>query len=156
MTYTEKHGHILMYIFITVAVVGLLDSIYLAYSYYSGTPLSCELIAGCNEVAQSPYSYIAGISLPTIGIVYYLFTISNAVYHFVRRTTLSVTILSFLTTLGLFVSIYFVYLQIYIIGAICIYCMGSAISATILFILGVLMRRHHVREHEDFNRELEV
>jgi uncharacterized membrane protein len=43
-------------------------------------------------------------------------------------------IASLFTMCGFLTSLLLVYLQIFVIGAICIYCMGSATSSTLLFI----------------------
>jgi len=139
--------HSLIYLFLIVAVIGFVDSLYLAIAYYTGTPLSCETINGCNEVAQSGYSYVAGVSLPTLGIIYYAFTMLNIFLYLFKPVNYTVTILAFLTTLGLLASLYFIYLQLYVIGAICIYCMISAVAATILFVISIFIRRHHIKYH---------
>jgi len=139
--------HKLIYLFLVLAVFGFIDSLYLAIAYYTGTPLSCEIIDGCNEVANSEYSYIAGLSLPTLGIIYYTFTVINVFMFLFKRSNYTVTVLSFLTTLGLLASMYFVYLQLYVIKAVCIYCMFSALVATLLFVISIFIRRHHIRHH---------
>lgn len=142
-----KIPHLLTYLFLIMAIAGFINSLYLAISYYTGTPLSCELITGCNEVAQGPYSYIAGVSLTTLGIIYYTFTVLNIILYTFWRNKYNVTVLAFVTTLGLFASLYFVYLQLYIIKVICIYCMISATTATLLFVLSIFIRQHHLSQH---------
>jgi len=47
---------------------------------------------------------------------------------FIRRLLFFITILGFLS------SIYFLYVQAFLIGAFCIYCIVSAITSTILFL----------------------
>ena len=140
--------HILLYIFLALAIVGLADSAYLTNAYYTGSPLSCETIPGCNEVAKSPYTQIAGVSLPVLGVIYYTFTIFNALLYLFRRTTYASTLLAYLTTLGFFVSAYFTYVQVELIKAVCIYCMSSAVIATILFGIGTFIRKHHLEYHD--------
>lgn len=145
----SKSTHILIYIFLTLGILGLVDSLYLAYAYFTGTSLSCEIISGCNEVAQSPYSHIAGVSLPMLGVIYYVFAVSNALLYLYNRSTYAATVLAFATTVGFLASAYFVYAQIFLIGAICIYCMFSAGSATILFLIATSIRTHHIAFHDD-------
>jgi len=145
----SKSTHVLIYAFLVLGILGLIDSLYLAYAYFTGTPLSCELISGCNEVAQSPYSHIAGVSLPTLGVMYYLFAVSNALLYLYSKSTSAATVLAFATTVGFLASAYFVYAQLFLIGAICVYCMFSALSATILFLIGTFIRTHHITYHDD-------
>jgi len=144
----SKGMHILIYVFLVVTLVGLADSVYLAVAYFTGTPLSCEIISGCNEVANSPYSHIAGVSLPAIGVIYYIFAVINALYYLIARSSAGATMLAFSTTVGFLASLYFEYLQVFVIKAICIYCLISAIAATILFFIGVFVRKHHIRYHD--------
>jgi len=143
-----KQMHVLIYVFLILGILGLADSIYLAHAYFTGTPLSCEVISGCNEVAQSPYSSIAGVSLPALGVIYYVFAVSNALLYLYNRSTYAATVLAFATTVGFLASAYFVYAQLFLIGAICMYCMFSAASATILFLIGTFIRRHHLAFHD--------
>ncbi|MBP9816981.1 MAG: hypothetical protein KBD05_03045 [Candidatus Pacebacteria bacterium] len=42
-----------------------------------------------------------------------------------------------MTTLGAAASVYFLYVQVYLIDAICIYCLGSALASFLLFGLTV-------------------
>lgn len=140
--------HILLYVFLALAILGLADSAYLATAYYTGTPLSCELIPGCNDVAKSPHTQIAGVSLPVLGVIYYVFAVFNALLYLFRRTTYAATLLAYLTTLGFFASAYFTYVQMELIQAVCIYCMGSAVIATVLFGIGIFIRGHHLEYHD--------
>ena len=145
-----KPLHILIYLFLVLGILGLIDSVYLALAYFTGTPLSCEIISGCNEVAQSPYSSIAGISLPALGVIYYIFAVMNALLYLYNRSTYAATVLAFATTVGFLASAYFVYTQIFLIGAVCIYCMFSAFSATTMFFLGTFIRKHHLEYHDGY------
>ncbi len=146
----SKSFNVLLYIFLFVGLVGLWASLYLTIAYYTGVPLSCEFINGCNAIIQSEYSYIIGVSMPSIGVVYYLFTILNVFLYLHHRSNFTVSILNFLTTLGFFVSLYFLYLQLYLVELICAYCMTLTISAIILFVLGKFIRAHHIKHRDEW------
>jgi len=139
--------HWLIYLFLIVAFIGFIDSVYLAASYYTGTPLSCGEISGCNEVAASPYSQVGGIPLSTLGVFYYSFAVAAAFLFLIKRTRVFATLLSLVTMLGFFASAYFVYVQVYLIEAICIYCMISAGASAVLFAVAAGIRRHRIYEH---------
>ncbi|MCX6719376.1 MAG: hypothetical protein NTZ38_03320, partial [Candidatus Taylorbacteria bacterium] len=53
-----------------------------------------------------------------------------------------------LTFLGLLASLGFIYVQVFIIGSYCAYCMGSAITSTILFVtsVGIINSQSHFHE----------
>jgi uncharacterized membrane protein len=42
-----------------------------------------------------------------------------------------------LTVAGMVGSLYFVYVQAFILSAYCLYCMGSALTSTLLFLIGL-------------------
>ncbi len=43
-------------------------------------------------------------------------------------------VLQALAALGILASLYFTFLQVFIIGALCVYCLGSALTTTLIFI----------------------
>ena len=140
---------ILIYLFLILALLGLADSVYLAVSYFSGSPLSCETISGCNEVASSPYAKIAGVPISTLGVLYYVVAVAGAFLYLIKRRTVYATLLALLTMIGFATSAYFMYMQIALIKAICIYCVGSAIIATLMLIVAAIIRGHDVDNHEE-------
>ncbi len=139
---------VLIYVFLILALLGLADSVYLAVSYFSGSPLSCEAISGCNEVANSPYAIIAGVPISTLGVLYYVIAVAGAFFYLVKRRTVYATLLALLTMIGFAASAYFVYMQVALIKAICIYCVASAIIATLMLIIAAIIRGHDVENHE--------
>ena len=140
---------ILIYFFLVLALLGLADSVYLAASYFTDSPLSCETIRGCNEVANSPYATIAGVPISTMGVLYYVIAVAGAFFYLVKRRTVYATLLALLTMIGLATSVYFMYVQVVLIKAICIYCVASAIAATLMFIVAAIIRGHDVNHHEE-------
>lgn len=140
---------ILIYLFLILAMIGLADSMYLAVSYFSGSPLSCETIKGCNEVAHSPYAKIAGVPISTMGVFYYVIAVAGAFLYLIKRRTVYATLLALLTMIGFAASAYFMYVQIALIKAICIYCVASAVVATLMLIIAAIIRGHDVDNHEE-------
>ncbi len=124
-------------IFILVlAFCGLADSAYLAQHEISGTPLQCDLthLSGCNIVAQSPYSHIFGVPVAEYGLLFYgvvfaLSALELAIFDRLLRRVLQV-----FAAAGLLVSVAFTLLQVFVIQALCEYCLGSAIIAFLIFI----------------------
>jgi dihydroorotate dehydrogenase len=119
-----------------LSLLGILDASYLTYEHFSAAlpPCSTGFFSDCGKVLTSEYSLIFNIPLSLIGIFYYsslAFLLGSA--FFTKRKHIHVALL-FLTTFGFFSSLYFVYLQIFIIGAICVYCMVSAFLSTFLFV----------------------
>lgn len=127
----------LIWAFLAISFIGFIDASYLTVSHYTGADLNCNLVSGCEQVTNSEYSVVFGIPLALMGLFYYLsiFLLSflyldikkEVIFEFIRP----------LTVAGLLASVWFVYLQIYVIEAICQYCMLSAGTSTLLFILAM-------------------
>lgn len=118
------------------AFFGIADSAYLAEHEANGTPLICNIqsLSGCNTVAESQYSRFFGIPLAQYGVLFYsiLFVLSAlelAIFNRLLRR-----ILQGISLVGIIASLYFTFVQIFVIGAFCIYCLASAIIALFIFI----------------------
>src|SRR4051812_36052942 len=101
------------------SLLGIADSLYLAEHALTKTALSCGIgsgaLTGCNVVAQSEYSHIFGIPLGVYGLVFYT---AVFVLSFIARKdpTLRIKKLLLLAgTLGMLLSLYFLWLQVFII-----------------------------------------
>lgn len=121
-----------------VAVAGFLDATYLTVKHFLGTPIPCSILEGCEVVTTSAYSEIFGIPVALLGSIYYLamliwlvIIIERADKHALLRAWSYAAIAGFVASLG------FVYIQLFILHAICLYCMGSALTSTLLFIAGM-------------------
>ena len=124
-------------VFILVfAFLGIADSAYLAEHEANGTPLICNIqsLSGCNTVAESQYSRFFDIPLAQYGVLFYsiLFVLSAlelAIFNRLLRR-----ILQGISLVGIIASLYFTFVQVFVIGAFCIYCLASAIIALFIFI----------------------
>ncbi len=123
---------------------GFIDATYLTTQHYLGSPVACSILKGCEQVTTSAYSSIGGIPVALLGSIYYLTVIILAVCFLDSKKDYFLDIIAKISPFGFLASLYFVYLQIFIIKAICIYCMGSAITSTLIFILGMfyLIKKH--------------
>jgi uncharacterized membrane protein len=121
---------------IIIAVVGFLDSGYLTWGYYSGAQLKCTIFEGCNTVLASEYSLFLGL-IPNalLGMIYYGLVVFLLVVYLVERIKIALQVATALVAVGVLFSAYFVYLQIAVINAICIYCMVSATDTLLLAVL---------------------
>lgn len=121
------------YVMFALALIGLVDAFYLAHASYTGASLSCAIFEGCNTVAQSAYTRMLGVPLSYLGVLYYLGVLALAsllAYDpFSRGMRLGILLYS---VLGVGYSAYFEYLQVFKIDAICIYCLGSAVTTVLL------------------------
>jgi len=122
------------------ALVGLADAAYLTAEHLSGNSVRCMIVSGCDEVLQSSYSTVAGgVPVAALGAVAYFTAFSLATlaafgYAGARRLLAPLVAVMFLATL------WFVYLQAFVIRAYCVYCLVSAAITTTLALLVLLPR----------------
>ena len=123
-----------------LALVGLADAIYLTVQHVTGQSVRCTIVSGCSEVLSSSYASINGIPLALIGAVAYFTVFSLATlaafgYPIVGKLLAIVIGLMFLTTLWL------IYLQAFVIGQFCQFCLLSAAVTIALMILVLITAR---------------
>ncbi|MBI4066055.1 vitamin K epoxide reductase family protein [Candidatus Kaiserbacteria bacterium] len=118
-----------------LAFFGLADSSYLAQHELSGEPLICNIqnLSGCNIVAASQYSRVFGIPLAEYGVLFYGVLFILAALELVIFNRLLRRTLQLISVIGIISSLYFTFVQVYFIGAFCIYCLASAIIAFLIF-----------------------
>lgn len=134
---------------LVIAVLGFADASYLALEHYRGVIPPCSIVSGCETVLTSPYSLIAGIPVSLLGAIYYLIiAIGVFAYLDTRRSAVLKWTLS-LTVFGLIMSLWFIYAQAFIIGAWCLYCLGSAASSITLFILATVVFRKYTDKFQE-------
>lgn len=116
-----------------LSFLGLVDSLYLVETQISNKPIICGFFEGCATVAESKYSVLFGVHLSSLGTLFYFaLFIFFLLLLFVRVRLVRAAVLV-LSAIGALASLYFVYLQFFVIQALCVYCMISAGIAVALF-----------------------
>ena len=118
-----------------LALVGLADATFLTVAHLTGDDAVCGSLAGCSTVLGSSYSAIRGIPTAGFGAIAYFSAFSLAVLAAFRYANAR-GLLLLLVGLMLLASLYFLYLQAFVLHAFCPFCLGSA---AITFILAGLM-----------------
>lgn len=131
-----KLGKIIAITFLVIAFVGFADATFLTWKHYVGIVPPCFVATGCETVLTSTWNKIAGIPVSLLGALYYVFLGILATYYLATKKEGVVTIAAWSTFAGLFASLWFVSLQIFIIKHICFYCMISATTSLLLFVTG--------------------
>jgi len=128
---------------LALAPLGFLDAGYLTVEHFLNRVPPCSLVAGCEKVTTSQYSVIFGVPMALMGALYYLAIILALVLYLDLRRDWIIKWTARFTAVGFLFSLWLVYLQIFVIRAICQYCVLSALSSTGLFVIGVLVLRSH-------------
>jgi len=131
-----------------LSVAGLGISFYLAWIYMSGGVIACGPSQGCASVQHSPYAWVAGIPIPVYGALGYtlIIAIVIAALQWEAKRTEALLALFGVALFGVLVSAYLTYLEFFVIGAICKWCIASAIVMVAVFALAVAARRQHLSE----------
>jgi uncharacterized membrane protein len=123
-----------------VSLIGVADAIYLTVEHLSGRAVRCTLVSGCSEVLSSPYATVRGFPLAAIGAIAYfvVFSLSTLLafgYDALSKLLTIIVGAMFLTTLWL------LYLQAFVIGHFCQFCLLSALVTTTLIVLVIIASR---------------
>lgn len=120
-----------------LAFLGLADDFYLAQHEADGTPLICTVqnLTDCNAVVNSQYSHLFGIPLSELGIVFFGFIFIVSALEWVLLNRMLRRLLQVSALVGAFASLIFVLLQVFVIKALCIYCLASAAISFLVFIV---------------------
>lgn len=120
---------------VILAFCGLSDSAYIAQNEANNAPLLCNIenISGCNIVAASQYSYIFGISVAEYGVIFYGIIFILAALELVLFNRFLRRMLQAISLIGVTASAYLTFLEFFVIKALCIFCLASAIIS--LFVL---------------------
>ena len=111
-----------------LALVGIGVATYIALAESGGGAPKCVIGGGgCETVAQSKYSDLAGVNVAVIGIAGYVLLLAAAALPGDPGR-----LAGFLTALvGFGFSAYLTYLELFVIDAICQWCVASAVLMTL-------------------------
>lgn len=124
-------------------LVGLVLAAYLSSVELAGNLPYCGPLKGCEEVALSEYSRINGIPVAVFG-VFLSVTLLVLAVAWTRTNRLSLLAAHYgLSLLGVVFEVYFTYLELFVIGAVCVWCATYGISLVARFgvALWVWLRR---------------
>lgn len=124
---------------VMVALIGLADSVYLTVQHLTAAPVPCSIISGCETVLTSAYAEMAGVPTAAFGAAAYFAAFSLALLAaFGNRAAwmlfgvLSIVMAAF--------TLWLLYLQGFVIGAFCQFCLISALTTFVLFGIAMLSK----------------
>ena len=119
-------------------VVGLAIASYLSVVELRGGVPVCGPIKGCEDVARSEYSRIAGVPVAVFGVGLSLVLLSCAIAWY--RTNLRALLLAhYGLSLAGVVFEAFLYLQVVIIRAVCVWCTSYGLSLLLRFVIALVV-----------------
>jgi uncharacterized membrane protein len=120
-----------------LAVAGLIVASYLAYVETQAITAVCGPVGDCNAVQTSEYAYLFGIPIGVLGVAGYLAILIVWAWGRWRANDAAMLVLLGMSGLGVLFSIYLTYLEPFVIGAVCAWCLTSAVVMTLLLLMSV-------------------
>ena len=145
--YQRKPAYIqrMRWVFPVLCLIGLGVSGYMAFVETTQIEAVCGPVGDCNTVQQSEYAYLFGflpigvLGMAGYGLLLFAWVLGNSAGRrlsvFARQTMLG------LSAFGLLFSIYLTFLEPFVIGASCAWCLTSAVVMTALFWLSFIKAR---------------
>lgn len=125
----------IIYIF---SIIGILDTIYLIYNKVKKTEVACPFFPKewCYKVQHSKQSKTLGIPNSILGFCMYLLII-------ILTYLFAIAIIPFwplfiIITFGFLFSLYFLFVQAFVLRAFCTWCVLSFINFTVMFLAIIL------------------
>jgi uncharacterized membrane protein len=115
-----------------IAALGIGVAAYIAIAdANSGSPVCLGGGSGCETVARSSWSHLAGVNIAVFGVIGYALLLATAFFadDLARFAGFA------LALSGFGYSVFLTYVELFKIEAVCQWCLASAILMTILFAL---------------------
>lgn len=122
-----------------VSLLGLADAAYLTAKHYTGKNVPCNIVSGCEQVLNSSYAEIFGIPTAAFGAIAYFLAFSLAILTFYGNLKMW-NVFGLLATVMMVFTVWLIYLQAFVIGAFCQFCLISAATSITLFIIFLISR----------------
>ena len=121
-----------------VVLVGIGIAGYLTWAHYSGTAVACVRGGGCETVQQSSYAEIAGVPVALLGLLSYSAILVLIAWDS-ENARLGAATLAFV---GLLFSAYLLVLQLFVIDAVCVWCLANdvLIAPALALLTGLRLR----------------
>ena len=115
-----------------VALAGASLAAYLTWVHYNESLLVCVAGGGCKTVQQSAYAEIAGVPVALLGLIGYSSVLALVVWD-TPTARLCAAMIAFV---GLAFSLYLMVLQLFVIDAVCTWCVvNDVVVAPLLVVL---------------------
>jgi len=127
---------------VALAAIGLLGSAYLTWVHYSGQLALCLGAGGCETVQASRYAMVGPAPVAVLGLAAFAVALVLALARLrPDPPTWPLTGLFGVTLAGTLFAAYLTYLELFVIGAICPWCVVVDSAMVAVFVLTLLELR---------------
>ncbi len=118
-----------------LAVAGIGIASYLSYVHYAHQTIVCGGLGSCETVNTSKYAELMGVPVALLGGVLYVLLLLVAVRWLLAGPYLAAPAAWAIALGGFLFSVYLTYLELFVIDAICLWCVASACVLTAALIV---------------------
>lgn len=121
-----------------VALAGAAVAGYLTWAHFAESSVVCVAGGGCETVQESEYAEIAGVPVALLGLIAY-----TVVLAFVAWDSPTARLgAAMLALIGLLFSLYLLALQLFVIDAVCVWCLANdvLIAPALAVLTGLRLR----------------
>ncbi len=121
-----------------VALAGVTVAGYLTWAHYADSSVLCLAGGGCETVQESEYAEVAGVPVAVLGLGTYATILALVAWDSVGARLAAAS----LAFVGLLFSMYLLVLQLFVIEAVCVWCLANdVVIAPALAVLTALRLR---------------
>lgn len=128
----------ILFSIIAFGIIGFAIAGYLTYTHYNEAALVCA-VGGCETVQSSRYSTIGPIPVALLGMSMFAAIIGLGALRLLRSTIVSDETASIVAwgmlLAGILYYLYLTYVELFVLNAICQWCVLSSIAAVVVFAL---------------------
>jgi uncharacterized membrane protein len=113
-----------------LSAAGLGIATYLVVVHAAGQPIACNGVGSCDYVNSSEYSNVAGVPVALLGALAYAAILALVAAAWRRADAALLTWAWGLALASFAFSAWLTYVELFVIDAICVYCVASATCVT--------------------------
>ena len=144
-------GRLVAGVVAVLSLAGIGVAGYLSYSHWFNHSVVCAGFGSCDTVAQSDYAHLAGVPVSVLGLLGYVALFVVAAFWLGvgdRFETWPLLAIWGMSIGGAAYSVYLTYLELFVIDAICIWCVTSAVIMFCILIVSTIALFATAREVE--------
>ena len=111
-----------------IALAGLAIATYLFVVRVLGEAPACGPVKGCDTVAASEYATVAGIPVALFGVAFSIVLVGACLAWWRRADRRALYVAYGLGLAGIIAVVYLTYLELFVIEAICVWCVSYAVT----------------------------
>lgn len=121
-----------------VALAGVAVAGYLTWAHFADSAVVCVAGGGCETVQKSDYAEIAGVPVALLGLIAYTVVLALVAWDSLTARLGAAT----LALVGLLFGMYLLALQLFVIDAVCVWCLANdvLIAPALAVLTGLRLR----------------